>query len=103
MMFEGDGFSEDRIPLSEARKRLAEPKGAESAFRMVMAAALLAASACCLAMAVILGPFWQINNPQLDTASLQAAPVNQRHAPVITPAASQTSAIVAAPPPRGHA
>ncbi len=95
-----DGFSEDRIPLSEARRRLAEPKGAESAFRMVMAAALLAASACCLAMAVILGPFWQINNPQLNTA-MQAAPVHQGRAPVATPV--QTSSIVAPPPPRGHA
>ncbi len=98
-----DGFFEDRIPLSEARKRLAEPKGAESAFRMVMAAALLAASACCLAMAVILGPFWQINNPQPNTASLQAAPVRQERPPVVTPVATQPTAIVAAPPPRGRA
>ncbi len=98
-----DGYSDDRMPLSEARKRLAEPNGSESAFRMVMAAALLAASACCLAMAVILGPFWQINNPQLNTAMLQPAPAHQSHPPVVTPAATQSIAIVAAPPPRGHA
>ncbi|MHB8284684.1 MAG: hypothetical protein ACYDD1_08410 [Caulobacteraceae bacterium] len=103
MMIAGDRFSEDRIPLSEARKRLAEPKGAESAFRMVMAAALLAASACCLAMAVILGPFWQINNPQLSPASLQSASVHQSRSSVAAPATSQPAAIVAAPPSRGHA
>ncbi len=91
----------DQLPLSEARKRLAEPKPADSAFRMVFAAALLAASACCLAMAVILGPFWQINNPQLATPAPVAA--HRAASSVAIPPAPETRAIVAAPPSRAHA
>ncbi len=96
-----DARPADQVSLSEARKRLAEPRPADSAFRMVFAAALLAASACCLAMAVILGPFWQINNPQLGEGA--PAPVHHAASSVATPRSSDTAAIVAAPPPRAHA
>lgn len=97
MMITLNANGEDRVPLSEARQRLAEPKGAESAFRMVLAAALLAASACCLAMAVILGPFWQINNPQLDAVA--SAPIHHGASIYSAPTAQDSAAIVAAPPP----
>ncbi len=96
-----DGRPADHLSLSEARKRLAEPRRADATFRMVFAAGLLAASACCLAMAVILGPFWQINNPQLD--ALPPSPVHRAESIVAPPAASDARTIVAPPPPRGHA
>jgi hypothetical protein len=102
MMTTLDASPADQVSLSEARKRLAEPRPEDSAFRMVFAAALLAASACCLAMAVILGPFWQINNPQV--APLAAVPARHPASAVAAPATPEARALVAPPPPRrGHA